>query len=101
MRVKLGIADHAWLDKRTAIAQTVDALGGEFKAAMRAGWMSYYTRKAYPDGAADGGHAIGQESLVLDECVLAAHGLVYLLVPSCGCASWPVFFNEYTSKSQF
>ena len=66
MRVELGFADHIWLDKREAIAQTVDALGDEFKPAMRAGWMAYI-RKAYPDGPAAGRHAIGEEPLVLDE----------------------------------
>ena len=29
VRVELSIADHIWLDKREAIAQTVDALGDE------------------------------------------------------------------------
>ena len=38
-----------WLDKRAAIAQTVDELGDNFKPAIRAGWMAYI-RKAYPDG---------------------------------------------------
>ena len=28
-----------WQDKRTAIAQTVDALGDQFRPAMRAGWL--------------------------------------------------------------
>ena len=69
MRVELGIEDHIWLDKREAIAQTVDALGDEFKPAMRrmrAGWMAYI-RKAYPDGPAAGGLAIGQDPLILDD----------------------------------
>ncbi len=67
MRVELGIADHIWLDKREAIAQTVDSLGAEFKPAMRAAWM-VYIRKAYPDGADDDvQHCIGQEQLVLDD----------------------------------
>ena len=74
MLVEFGIADHIWLDKRESIAQTVDALGDEFKPAMRAGWMSYI-RKVYPDGPADGGHAIGQGPLILDGWVLAARGL--------------------------
>ena len=65
MRVKLGIADHIWLDKRAGIAQTVERLGDEFKPAMRTGWMAYI-RKVYPDGPAAGGHAIGQEQLILD-----------------------------------
>jgi hypothetical protein len=74
VRVELGIADHIWLDKRAAIAQTVDAFGVDLKPAMRAGWMAYI-RKVYRDGAADGGHAIGQEPLILADRVLAARGL--------------------------
>ena len=74
MRVELGIADHIWLDKRAAIAQTVDAFGVDLKPAMRAGWMAYI-RKVYRDGAADGGQAIGQEPLILADRVLAARGL--------------------------
>ena len=38
--MELGIADHIWLAKRAAIAQTVDELGDNFKPAMRAGWMA-------------------------------------------------------------
>ncbi len=53
-------------DKCTVIAQTFDSLGAEFKPAMRAGWMAYI-RKAYTDVAVDGGYAIGQEPLVLDD----------------------------------
>ena len=75
MRVELGIADHIWLDKHAAIAQTVDAFGVDLKPAMRAGWMAYYIRKVYRDGAADGGHAIGQGPLILGGWVLAARGL--------------------------
>ena len=63
--VELGMVDHIWLDKRADIAQTVDALGVDFKPAMHAGWMAYI-RKVYRDGAADGGHAIGQGPLILD-----------------------------------
>ena len=65
VRVKPGITDHICLDKQEAIAQTVDSLGAEFKPAMSAGWMGYL-RKAYPDGADDVLHSIGQEQLVLD-----------------------------------
>ena len=50
-----------WLDKRAAIAQTVDELGDNFKPAMRAGWMAYI-RKAHPDGRI----AVGQGQLVFD-----------------------------------
>ena len=65
VRVKPGITDHICRDKQEAIAQTVDSLGAEFKPAMSAGWMGYL-RKAYPDGADDVWHSIGQEQLVLD-----------------------------------
>ena len=63
--MELGIADHIWLDKRVAIAQTVDELGDEFKPAMRVGWMAYI-RKAYPDGSVSGRIAVGQGQLVID-----------------------------------
>ena len=66
VRVEPGITDHICLDKHEAIAQTVDSLGAEFKPAMSAGWMGYL-RKAYPDGADDVRHSIGQEQLVLDD----------------------------------
>ena len=65
VRVEPGFTDHICLDKRKAIAQTVDSLGAEFKPAMRAGWMGYL-QKAYPDGADDVWHSMGQEQLVLD-----------------------------------
>ena len=100
MRVELGIADHIWLDKRVGISQTIDALGEEFKPAMRAGWMAYI-RKAYPDGPADGGLAIGQDPLVLDAWAVPARGFVYSLIPKRGCACWTVFCNEYAPKSEF
>ena len=63
--MELGIADHIWLDKRAAIAQTVDELGDHFKPAVRAGWMAYI-RKAYPNGSASGRIALGQGQLVID-----------------------------------
>ena len=63
--MELGIADHIWLDKHAAIAQTVDELGDNFKPAIRAGWMAYIS-KAYPDGLASGRIAVGQGQLVID-----------------------------------
>ena len=50
VRMDLGIADHVWQDKRTAMAQSVDALSDQFKPAMCAGWMKYI-RQIYPAGA--------------------------------------------------
>ena len=40
-RVELGITDHAWQEKRAAIAATVDALGDKFKPELSAGWLAY------------------------------------------------------------
>ena len=65
VHMELGITDHIWQDKHAAIAQTVDALGDEFKPAIHAGWMAYI-RKAYPDGSASGRNAVGQGQLVID-----------------------------------
>ncbi len=64
----LGIADHVWQDKRTAIAQSVDALSDQFKPAMCAGWMKYI-RQTYPAGAVQVAPvvAVGEGTLVLDD----------------------------------
>ena len=69
VRQDLRIADHVWQDKRTAIAQTVDALGDQFRPAMRAGWLSYI-RQAYPDNAAPApGPPVGHGTLVVPDWV--------------------------------
>ena len=47
--MELGIADHIWLDKRAAIAQTVDELGDEFKPAMLGGWRTTSARHIQMD----------------------------------------------------
>jgi hypothetical protein len=49
VRVDLGIADHVWQEKRTAIAATVDALGDKFKPELCAGWLGYIS-EIYLDG---------------------------------------------------
>ncbi len=41
VRIDSGLADHVWQNKRTTIAQQVDGLGAQFRAAMRAGWLKY------------------------------------------------------------
>jgi hypothetical protein len=66
VRIDLGIADHVWQDKRTAIAQSVDELSDQFKPAMRAGWMKYI-RQTYPAGAVAPMVAVGEGTLVLDD----------------------------------
>ena len=54
-------------DRRAAIAETVDALGDQFRPAMRAGWLSYI-RQAYPANAAPvAGPPVGQGLLVLPD----------------------------------
>jgi hypothetical protein len=47
----LGIADHVWQDKCAAIAQNNDALGDQFRPAVRAGWQKYICN-TYPDSRA-------------------------------------------------
>ena len=65
VRQELGIADHVWQDKRTAIAQSVDALSDMFRPALRSGWLSYI-RQNYPDGVVEAvGPAVGEGMLVL------------------------------------
>ena len=55
-----------WQEKLAAIAQTVDALGDQFRLAMRAGWLSYI-RAAYPDGAAAMPQTVGEGTLVVPD----------------------------------
>jgi hypothetical protein len=67
VRQDLGLADHVWQDKRTAIAQSVHNLGDQFRPAMRAGWLSYI-RRAYPENdAADAGPVVGEGTFVVDD----------------------------------
>ncbi len=55
---------HVWQDKRSAIVQTVDAVGDKFQAAVDAGWLSYI-RKTYPDGAVSEGPSLGESSALI------------------------------------
>ena len=66
VRISLGLADHLCQDKRAAIAQTVDALGDQFRVAMRAGWLAYI-KNAYPNGVAIVTQSVGQGTLVVDD----------------------------------
>jgi hypothetical protein len=81
-----------WQEKRAAIAQTVEALGDQFRPAMRAGWLSYIS-KTYPDGDASSVQAVEQGPLVVGDdglcCAASAP------------AKWADFCNEYSPKSQF
>ena len=75
VRQELGLADHVWQDRRAAIAETVDALGDQFRPAMRAGWLSYI-QQAYPaDAQAQAGPPVPQGMLVLPDWVDSAHGI--------------------------
>ncbi len=74
VRQDLGLADHVWQDRRAAIAQTVDALGDQFRPAMRAGWLSYI-QQAYPaDAQAQAGPPVPQGMLVLPDWLESAYG---------------------------
>ncbi len=66
VRVKLGIADHVWQEKRAAIDETVDALGDRFKPELRTGWLEYI-RETYPDGPVAPDATVGEAILVLDD----------------------------------
>ena len=55
---------HVWQGKRSAIVQTVDAVGDKFQAAVDAGWLSYI-RKTYPDGAVSEGPSLGESSALI------------------------------------
>jgi hypothetical protein len=37
----LGLADHVWQNKRTAIAQEVDGSVAQFRQSVRDGWLKY------------------------------------------------------------
>ena len=50
VRVQFGLPNHAWQDKRAAIAKNVDDLGDQFHPAMRSGWLAYI-KNAYGDAA--------------------------------------------------
>ena len=58
------MAGHVWQDKHTAIAQTIDALGDQFRPAMRAGWLAYM-KNASPDGFV--AQSVGQGTLVVND----------------------------------
>ncbi len=49
VHVDLGIADHVWQERGTAIAGTIDALGNRFKSELRTGWLAYI-HETYSDG---------------------------------------------------
>ncbi len=68
-RSRLRLAGKA----RAAIAATVDALGDRFKPELRTGWLAY-TREFYSNGPVAPAATMGEETLVLDDCVLDARG---------------------------
>jgi hypothetical protein len=77
-------------------------LGDEFQPAMRTGWLAYIC-KTYPDGAAAAVDEIGEGTLVLFLTMIESGMLLacMLTYPLWWVADWPVFYNEYTPKSQF
>ena len=67
VRIDLGLADHVWQNKRTAIAQEVDALGAQFCQAMRYGWLKYIKDTyAAQQAQAAIGPSIGHGEMVVD-----------------------------------
>mmetsp|Transcript_35176 Transcript_35176/g.73671 ORF Transcript_35176/g.73671 Transcript_35176/m.73671 type:complete len:98 (+) Transcript_35176:305-598(+) len=66
VRIDLGLVEHVWQDKRPDISQTVEALGDQFRQALRAGWLPYI-QNAYAVGAASSRSSAGQGPLVVGE----------------------------------
>ena len=59
VRIKLGIPDHVWQEKRSVIAAIIDgSLGAKFKPGLRATWLAYIW-DAYPDGPVAGADRMG------------------------------------------
>ena len=50
VRVYLGLPDHKWQDRCPEFAQSVDALGDQFRPVMCTGWLAYI-KNAYADAA--------------------------------------------------
>jgi hypothetical protein len=67
VHIDLGLADHVWQNKRTAIAQEVDGLSAHFRPAMRDGWLKYI-KDTYAAEQAEAaiGLSIGQAKMVVD-----------------------------------
>ncbi len=66
--IDLGLADHEWQNKHTAITQEVDGLGAQFRPAMRDGWLKYI-KDTYAAQQAETaiGPSIGQGKMVVDD----------------------------------
>ncbi len=66
VRVRFGLPNHAWQDKRSAIAKTVDYLGDEFRPAMCSGWLAYI-KNAYGNAAPAATSCKDQGTLVVED----------------------------------
>ena len=66
VRVQLGLPNHAWQDKRAAIAKTVDDLGDQFRPAMRTRWLAYI-KKAYGEVDPAAASCEDQGTLVVED----------------------------------
>ncbi len=68
VRIDLGLADHVWQNKGTAITQEVDGLGAQFRQSMRDGWLKYI-KDTYAAQQAEAaiGPSIGQGKMVVDD----------------------------------
>ncbi len=68
VRIDLGLADHVWQNKRTAITKGVNELGANSRPAMRNGWLKYI-KDTYAARQAEAaiGPSIGQGKMVVDD----------------------------------
>ena len=46
-RIALGIPENVWQEQRNFIADTVDKLGDQFRAVLKAAWLPYI-QEVYP-----------------------------------------------------
>ncbi len=66
--IYLGLVDHVWQNKSTAIAQEIDGLGAQFRPLMRYGWLKYI-KDTYAAEQAEAaiGPSFGQGKMVVDD----------------------------------
>jgi hypothetical protein len=63
--VDLGIANHVWQEKRSAIASSINGSGDKFKPELCAAWLAY-TRETYPHGPVAEPDIMGDGTLEID-----------------------------------
>ena len=99
VHVELGIADHAWQEKRAAIAATIDALGDI--QGRSACWMARVHPRDLSRWACCASCHSGRGDFGAWRLSPWCSWFVCSLIPKDECADWQVFCNEYAPKSHF